>query len=78
MARGARRALKTEVGASVTGIAGPGGGSEAKPVGLTWIGVSTPEGDWVEGYVFEDDRTHNKSQAAQATLELLCQHLETA
>ncbi|MEK6588321.1 MAG: CinA family protein [Chloroflexota bacterium] len=71
MARGARLAFSAQVGLSVTGIAGPSGGSEAKPVGLTYIGVITPEDERVERYLWTGDRQSNKEAAAQAALELL-------
>ncbi|HUB36429.1 MAG TPA: nicotinamide-nucleotide amidohydrolase family protein, partial [Solirubrobacteraceae bacterium] len=44
LAAGVRRALAAEVGVGVTGIAGPGGGTEEKPVGLVWFGIAGPEG----------------------------------
>ncbi len=71
MARGARQIAGSDVGISVTGIAGPGGGTEEKPVGLTFVGVSTPDGEWVERFVFMGDRQANKNAAADAALELL-------
>jgi competence/damage-inducible protein CinA-like protein len=43
LAQGARSALDAEIGVGVTGIAGPGGGSEEKPVGLVWLSVAGPE-----------------------------------
>jgi len=75
MARGSRTAFLTHVGLSVTGIAGPGGGSADKPVGLTYIGVVTPEGERVERFVWEGDRESNQHASAQAALELLLQAL---
>ena len=71
MAEGASKAIGSDVGISVTGIAGPGGGTEEKPVGLTYIGARTPDGGWVERYVFQGDRQSIKESAADAALELL-------
>jgi len=75
MARGAREVMSATVGASVTGIAGPGGASEDKPVGLTFMSVSTPDGEWVERHVFEGDRHANKQASAEAALKLVLQVL---
>jgi PncC family amidohydrolase len=71
MARGASRVVSSDVGLSVTCIAGPGGGTEEKPVGLTFIGASTPEGEWVERHVFQGDRQSIKGSASDAALKLL-------
>lgn len=75
MARGAREAMSAAVGASVTGIAGPGGGSEDKPVGLTFISISTPDGEWLERHVFKGDRNANKQSSSEAALNLLLRAL---
>ena len=75
MARGAREVMRAAVGVSVTGIAGPGGATEGKPVGLTFISVITPDGEWVERHVFEGDRHANKQASAEAALKLLLQVL---
>jgi PncC family amidohydrolase len=71
MARGASRVVSSDVGLSVTCIAGPGGGTEEKPVGLTFIGASTPEGEWSERHVFQGDRQSIKGSASDAALKLL-------
>jgi nicotinamide-nucleotide amidase len=76
MARGASQAVSSDVGLSVTCIAGPGGGTEEKPVGLTFIGASTPEGEWVERHVFQGDRQSIKGSASDAALNLLLYALE--
>ncbi len=76
MAAGARQALAADVGLSVTGIAGPGGGSPDKPVGLTWIAVNTPEGQTAERQVWSGDRESVKCQSAEAALVLLLRALE--
>lgn len=75
MARGAREVMGAAVGVSVTGIAGPGGAAKGKPVGLTFISVSTPDGEWVERHVFEGDRHANKQASAESALKLLLQVL---
>ena len=76
MARGARRALRADIGLAVTGIAGPGGGMPGKPVGLTWVAVSMREGDRAEKHIWDGDREGNKANSARAALELLRHALE--
>ena len=69
MARGVRTALGADIGISVSGIAGPGGGMPDKPVGTTWIGLSAREGDWTRKFVWIGDRIANKEASAQAALQ---------
>ena len=78
MARGARLALGADVGVSVTGIAGPGGGLPDKPVGLTWIAVSTRDGERAEQFLWKGDRLTNKEQSADAALDLILQTVKNA
>jgi PncC family amidohydrolase len=75
MARGARIALGADVAISVSGIAGPGGGLPGKPVGTTWIGLSTTEGDWARHFVWDGDRVQNKAYSADAAFEFLIDYL---
>jgi PncC family amidohydrolase len=76
MARGARKVMNANIGVSVSGIAGPGGGTEEKPVGTTWIGLVTDEGEWAQVFHFSGDRTQNKASAADAALQFLLDYLE--
>ncbi|HSJ56790.1 MAG TPA: CinA family protein [Anaerolineae bacterium] len=76
MASGARAALGADVGVSTTGIAGPGGGSLTKPVGLTYIALSAPDGEVCRRLVFPGDRLENKEQAAEEALRLVHDHLK--
>ncbi len=75
MASGVKQALASDIGLSVSGIAGPGGGLSLKPVGTVWIGISTPTGVWAEKYLFNGDRLHIKEQAAEAALQYLKSYL---
>ncbi len=56
MAEGARKALKADIAVAVTGIAGPGGGSPEKPVGLVYFGLSTASGTRTEKALFIGNR----------------------
>lgn len=76
MARGARTALSTDIAVSVSGIAGPGGGTNEKPVGTTWICLVAADGEWTRQFQFEGDRLQNKASAADAALMLLLDYLE--
>jgi len=76
MAQGVCRVLGAQVGLAVTGIAGPGGGSAEKPVGLTWIAVITPHGERVERYLWDGSRKENKNSSAEAALTLLFDELK--
>ncbi len=76
MARGVRRLLGADVALSVSGIAGPGGGTPEKPVGTTWIALSAPEGAWARQFRWQGDRLENKTLSAEAALRLLLSYLE--
>ena len=71
MAREARIRMKTDYAVAVSGIAGPGGGSEEKPVGLVYIGVANETGVVVKRYQFGGDRNRNITAATLSALMLL-------
>jgi PncC family amidohydrolase len=75
MARGVRLHLNADIGVSVTGIAGPGGGTPEKPVGLTWIGFSIPDREQAWRYLWEGDRLRVKEQSAEAVLRILVDYV---
>ena len=71
MAGGARRLMKTDLAVSITGIAGPGGGSAEKPVGLVWFGLASRAGAITEKKVFPGDREAVRAAAMEHAMELL-------
>ena len=76
MAIGARERLGTSLAASVTGIAGPEGGTAGKPVGLTYVGVADGLGTDVRRFIWTGDRDVNRHESARAALELLVERAE--
>src|SRR5262249_29140495 len=72
MAQGAKRVSGADVALSLTGIAGPSGGSEEKPVGTVYLAVARPDGGTeVRHRVFAGDRAQIQTLAAYAGLQLL-------
>ncbi len=75
MAEGARTMFGSGIAAAVTGIAGPDGGSDAKPVGLTYVAVADERGVDVRRFVWTGDRGANKQSSAEAVLQLLVERV---
>lgn len=71
MAAGARRVAGTDIGVGITGIAGPGGGTPEKPVGLVYVALDGAAGNRVRRAVFPGARERVRYQAAQVALEML-------
>jgi PncC family amidohydrolase len=76
MAAGTRASFSTDVGISSTGIAGPGGATARKPVGLIYVAVATPDGSQVRELRLAGDRRANIHDSALAALELTLQMLQ--
>ena len=76
MATGGRERTGADLAVSVTGIAGPDGGSPSKPVGLTYVAVADGTGVAVRRYLWTGDRAENKGRSAAAALELLLERVQ--
>lgn len=76
MAVGARQSLGVDYAVSITGIAGPGGGTPEKPVGLVYVGVAGPGGFDVARYEFGGDRASVRAQTVDAAINLLGNFIE--
>jgi len=71
MALGARELLNADYSIATSGIAGPGGGTEKKPVGTVWIAVADKNGVDAKKFVFGDNRERNIMRASQTALQML-------
>ncbi len=76
MARGARKAFDSDLALSVSCIAGPGGATASKPVGTSWLGFSTKDGDWSYQYHFEGSRVEVKEHLTHQALQVLLDYLK--
>ena len=75
MARGGREILAADICLADTGIAGPGGATPDKPVGLFYIGLSHGERTYSRKHIFPGDREQNKQSATEAALGWLKEYL---
>jgi nicotinamide-nucleotide amidase len=71
MASAARERARADIGVAITGIAGPGGGTPEKPVGLVFIALSGAAGDRVRRVHFPSDRDRVRYQSTQSALEMI-------
>ena len=78
MVQGALQHSAAQVAVAVTGVAGPGGGSAAKPVGTVWLGWATPAGVVTELQHFAGDRAQVRAATVQRALQRLAELLPTA
>ena len=78
MANGVRCLCGSDYALSTTGIAGPAGGSEEKPVGTVWIGLATPNGTTARKFVFSKLRPQNIERFATAAANMLRLELVSA
>lgn len=76
MARGAYAHSLADIAVSVTGIAGPDGGTDEKPVGLVYIGLSTDDHAEVHKYVFNGDRALIRQQTMEQAIQHVIDYLE--
>ncbi len=75
MAAGVRNLIGADLSLSVTGVAGPGGGSEEKPVGTVWIGLARAERVVAKDFLFLKDRRVNRERSVAAALNMLLREL---
>ena len=76
LARGAREQLGAKIGLGITGIAGPGGATPGKTVGLTYVAVDSDEHSMVKKYQWPYDREGNRLASVGAALDLLEEAIE--
>jgi len=75
MASGVRQLLQVDLALAVTGIAGPSGATPDKPLGLTYVALSSAKGEQCRRHLWDGDRSQNREWSARAALELLQEYL---
>lgn len=75
MAKGIRQASGSDLGLATTGIAGPDGGSEDKPVGTVFISLAAPDGCWTKRFQFSGNRDEVRLMTAWTALDWLRRYL---
>jgi PncC family amidohydrolase len=76
LARNARAKFGADIAVGITGIMGPGGATPTKPIGLTFIALSTPDYEACQHFVWDRDRVENKRLGADAALRMLKEYIE--
>ena len=76
MARQVRKTFNSKIGVSTTGIAGPGGGTKEKPIGLVYVALSSKEDLVIKKYHFHSNRNKNKIRSSQAVLKIIQDYCE--
>ncbi|TYZ28336.1 nicotinamide-nucleotide amidohydrolase family protein [Selenomonas caprae] len=75
MAQGIRQRIGTDIGVGITGLAGPGGGSNGQPVGLVYIAVAGARGTTIREHHFRGDRKEIKQKSAETALQMIHDYL---
>ena len=75
MAANIRQIFNTNIGVSITGIAGPDGGTSEKPVGTVYIGVSDSNGEKIQRFQFGGTRTEIKEKSVESALKMIKDYL---
>ncbi len=78
MAEGALRKSQADIAVAVTGIAGPTGGSDDKPVGTVWIAIATKKGSYAERHLYAFKRAIFKKSVSQRALDMVRRELDSA
>ena len=76
MAKQVRKIFNSKIGVSTTGIAGPGGGTKEKPIGLVYVALSSKEDLVIKKYNFHSNRNKNKIRSSQAVLKIIQDYCE--
>ncbi len=76
MAEAGRALRQANIVISISGIAGPAGGSPEKPVGSVWLGLAAPEGTWARSFRSNGNRRENKMAFSEAALQLMLDYLQ--